>query len=60
MTKPKDQKASPQSQLDKFKEAAREVETDDREETFDLVLKKVAKSAPATDKRGDSKQGERS
>jgi len=33
-------------QLDKFKEAAREVRTDDSEERFDRVLKKVAKPAP--------------
>jgi hypothetical protein len=31
-------------QLDKFKEAARELETDDREEAFDEKLKKVAKA----------------
>ena len=34
------------SQLDKFKEAARELETDDREEAFDERLKRVAKSPP--------------
>jgi hypothetical protein len=33
-------------QIDKFREAARELETDDREEVFDAALKKVAK-APA-------------
>lgn len=32
------------SQIDKFKELAREAETDDREESFDRVLKKVAKA----------------
>ena len=30
-------------QIDKFKEAARELETDDREEAFDEKLKKVAR-----------------
>ena len=30
-------------QIDKFKETAREVETDDREETFDRHLKRVVK-----------------
>ena len=32
------------TQLDKFKEAAKEVETDDSEETFDRRLKQVAKA----------------
>ena len=36
-----------QSQLDKFKEAARELETNEDEAAFDRALKKVAKSAPA-------------
>lgn len=31
-------------QLDKFKDAARELQTDDREEAFDARLKKVAKA----------------
>jgi hypothetical protein len=30
------------SQIDKFREAARELRTDDREETFDAKLKKIA------------------
>ena len=34
------------SQVDKFKEAAREVETDDREEAFDAIVKKIAKVPP--------------
>jgi hypothetical protein len=34
----------PKPQIDKFKEAAREVRTDDSEERFDRVLKKVATS----------------
>ncbi|MER8391912.1 hypothetical protein NKH10_08380 [Mesorhizobium sp. M1340] len=39
------------SQVDKFKEAARELETDQSEEAFDRVLKKVAKAAhPKDDK----------
>lgn len=33
------------SQLDKFKETARTVETDDSEERFDRVVKGVAKAA---------------
>lgn len=32
------------TQLDKFKEAARELATDDREAAFDEKLKKVAKA----------------
>lgn len=37
------------SQLERFKEAARELETDDREEAFDEKLKKVAKPEPTKD-----------
>lgn len=37
---------APKSQIEKFREAAREVETDDREEAFDAVLKKIAKPPP--------------
>jgi len=33
-----------ESQVQKFREAARELETDDSEANFDRVLKKVAKS----------------
>ena len=36
-------------QVDKFREAARELETDDSEERFDRVLKHVAKSPPPKD-----------
>lgn len=41
-------KSSDKSQLDRFKETARELETDDSEEAFDLVLKRVAKPKPET------------
>ncbi|MER9630408.1 hypothetical protein [Mesorhizobium sp. M0296] len=34
------------SQVEKFKEAARELKTDESEEAFDRVLKKVVKSPP--------------
>lgn len=37
-------------QIDKFKDAARELETDDREEVFDEKLKKVAKPKPQGDR----------
>jgi hypothetical protein len=32
-------------QIDKFKEAARELATDDREVAFDKVLKRIAKES---------------
>lgn len=34
------------SQVDKFREAARELITDDSEEHFDAMLKKIAKAPP--------------
>lgn len=34
------------SQPDKFREAARELETDQSEEAFDRIVKKVAKKPP--------------
>lgn len=36
-------------QIDKFREAARELETDDREERFDRLVKNIAKVPPAKD-----------
>ena len=39
------------SQLDKFKEAARQLETDDDEERFEEKLKKLVKQKP-DDKKG--------
>lgn len=38
------------SQREKFEDAARELETDDREEAFDAALKKIAKTPPPKDK----------
>ena len=38
------------SQLDKFKEAARQLETDDDEERFDEKLKRLAKRKSSDDK----------
>lgn len=35
------------SQYEKFKQAAREAETDDREDAFDRIVKKIAKPAPS-------------
>jgi hypothetical protein len=37
-------------QIDKFREAARELETDDSEENFDRILKRVAKAPPPKEK----------
>lgn len=39
------------SQADKFREAAREAETDDREEAFDATLKRIAKAPPPKDEK---------
>lgn len=36
----------PKSQIDKFREAARELKTDDSEEHFDATLKKIVKAHP--------------
>lgn len=38
--------ADKKSQLDRFKEAAEALETDDSEERFDERLKRIAKSSP--------------
>ena len=40
----------PKTQLDKFKEAARDLETDDDEKRFDERVKKLVKQTPAGDK----------
>ena len=40
------------SQLDKFKEAARQLETDDDEERFEKKLKKLVKKTPKDDDKG--------
>ena len=42
-------KTEEKKQIDKFREAARELETDDSEEAFDHVLKRVAKAPSSTD-----------
>lgn len=41
-----------QSQLDRFKEAARQLETDDDEERFEKKLKKLVKQKPKDDAEG--------
>lgn len=42
-----------QSQADKFREAAKQAETDDDEKRFDEKLKRLAKSPPPSDKSKD-------
>ncbi|MEF2551013.1 hypothetical protein VQ042_06485 [Aurantimonas sp. A2-1-M11] len=44
---------SDKNQIDKFREAARELETDDDEARFDATLKRIAKPPPkdAPDKK---------
>lgn len=41
-----DSTSSSKRQIDKFREAAREAETDDREEAFDRALKRIAVTPP--------------
>ncbi|WP_172833697.1 hypothetical protein [Mesorhizobium sp. ORS 3428] len=36
----------PNKQIEKFKEAARQLETDESEEKFDQIVKKIAKTKP--------------
>lgn len=40
------EKSEKQKQLDRFKEAARQLETDDDEERFEERLKKIVKQKP--------------
>lgn len=44
---------SEKSQLDKFKEAARQLETDDDQDAFDAKLKKLAKTKSDQKKKDD-------
>lgn len=43
---PQRSSAEPKSQLDKFKQAARELETDDDETRFDERMKKLVRHKP--------------
>jgi hypothetical protein len=45
--------AKPKSQVQKFREAARAIETDDSQERFDATLRRVAKHDSKTADRGD-------
>jgi hypothetical protein len=49
--------ADKKPQIDKFKEAARELETNDSEEAFDAKLKKIAKAPPPKPASGSKKDG---
>lgn len=44
----------PKTQLDKFKEAARNLETDDDEARFDERLRKIVKHKPVEKSDGDA------
>ena len=46
MPQKKEAQAPEKAQIDKFKEAARELETNEDEAAFDRALKKVAKAKP--------------
>ncbi len=41
-----DSKAEPQSQVDRFRDLARELEADEDEEAFKAKLRQIAKSPP--------------
>lgn len=42
------------SQLDKFKQAAKELDTDDSEDRFDANLRRIGKAKPPKGKKGVS------
>lgn len=46
---PKEKPPTTQSQIDKFREAARELDTNLSEDAFDRALKKIAKAPPPKD-----------
>lgn len=53
---PEKNSKKPIAQIDKFREAARELETDERPEAFDKVLRKVAQpKRKPPDKEGSAK-----
>lgn len=45
------QNPKPQSQIEKFREAARELEADDSEERFDRLVKQIAKASPPKEEK---------
>jgi hypothetical protein len=46
--------SSGKPQIDKFRDAARELETDESEENFDSALKRVAKAPPPKEQKRDN------
>jgi hypothetical protein len=48
-----DKTSDDKPQIDKFREAARELETDDDEKRFDERLGKIAKASPPKDGKTD-------
>ena len=55
MPKPRTTSTTSSDQLDRFREAARQLECDDDEATFNAKLKKVAKAKPKDEKPADLK-----
>lgn len=53
MTFSKKSNAKSQSQLERFQEAARQLETDNDEERFEERLKRIVKQKPDCDKQSD-------
>lgn len=49
MTRPKPTGSNAESQIKKFREAARELEADQSEEAFDRIVKKIAKAPRSSD-----------
>lgn len=45
-----DSQKNAESQIDKFRETARKLETDQSEDHFDAMVKKIAKAQPKPDK----------
>lgn len=49
-----DKPAKVESQIDKFREAARELKTDNDEDRFDQRLGKIAKTPPQKDSKNEA------
>lgn len=52
-------KPAESTQIDKFRAAARELETDDSEEHFDRIVKQIAKAPPPKDGRKPDQKSKR-
>ena len=57
MQKPKTTSATSSDQLDRFREAARQLECDDDEAAFNAKLKKVAKAKTPEKTKGGAGEG---